>query len=415
MIHTIPVELRKHQLEVLKQIKRFNVLLAHRRFGKTTFATYLLLIKALQCPHPRPQVHYFAPSYSQAKRVAWAQVKEITKDIPGVQFNEGDLKVTLPNRGIIQLGSADNPDASRGIYSDYVILDEPAQMVPTMWTQVLRPALSDRKGGMLAIGTPNGRSGLFYELFQLAEKDNQWGSWIYKASETGIIDNEELSAAKVAMSEAEYDQEFECSWDATVRGSYYSKDLNIYSKITRVIHDPALPVYVVMDLGISDATAAWWVQINGDEIRVFKYQEWVNSSLPDILSTMTPKPTAIVAPHDINVRSLSTGITRKQTLENMGVTVHVAPKMRVLDGIELTRLMLRRCVFDEEGCQYGIEALRQYRSDWSDKKGVLSLNPVHDWSSHGADAFRQLAQLGTNQLINTWSTLDYSAMDRNRI
>ena len=410
--HVVDIRLREHQLQVIRSLRRFNTLLAHRRFGKTTLAVYLLLIKALQCPYHRPQVHYYAPSFGQAKRVAWATLKDVTKDIPGVVHHEGELKVSLPNGGIIQLGSADNPDSSRGIYSDYIVLDEPAQMPPSMWTQVLRPALSDRKGGMLAIGTPNGRSGLFYDLYNLAQEEDDWNSWIYKASETGIIDADELRAAKVAMSQPEFEQEFECSWDAAIKGAYYQTEMSELVRYENILYDPQRPVYVTMDLGMSDATAAWWFQLDGDEVRFIQYQEYVNSALPDILASMTPKPTAIIAPHDIEVRSLSTGITRRQTLENLGVTVYVAPKMRVLDGIEHTRMLLRRSVFNPKACHEGIEALRHYRSDWIEKKGVLSLNPVHDWSSHGADAVRTLAQLGTKPLANEWSRLDYSQYDK---
>lgn len=410
----LPIQLRKHQMEVLQTLPRFTTLLAHRRWGKTTLAIFILLIKAMTCPHKRPQVHYYAPSFSQAKRVAWAALKEVVNPIPGVTLHEGDLKVTLPNGGIIQLGSADNPDSSRGIYSDFVVLDEPAQMPPTIWTQVLRPALSDRKGGMLAIGTPNGRSGLFYDLFNIAEKEEDWAAWIYKASQTGIIDEYELKAAKSAMSQAEYEQEFECSWDAAVRGAYYAEVMNRVP-MQKIVVDRTQPVFVAMDLGISDATACWYFQLDGDLIKVFKYEEYTNTGLPDILTNMQPKPSQLICPHDIRVRSLSTGITREETIRNLGMDVHVAPKQRVLDGIELTRQLLERCVFDPEGCSTGIEALRHYRSDWDDRKGVLSLNPVHDWSSHGADSMRTLAQLGTKSLLNTWSNIDYSAMDRGRL
>ena len=160
--------LRPLQQEVFLSLNRFNVLLCHRRWGKTYLALIVLIVKALQCPLPRPQVGYYAPTYSQAKKVAWAYLREFLDGMPGVVFNEAELKATLPTGAVIMLGSGDNPDSSRGMYFDYVVLDEPAQMPARLWTEVLRPALSDRKGGALFIGTPMGRHGLLYDSYQNA-------------------------------------------------------------------------------------------------------------------------------------------------------------------------------------------------------------------------------------------------------
>src|SRR5512139_1590895 len=190
------IKLREQQREVLRSQARFNVLVAHRRFGKTVLAIWILIHKALACPLHRPQVHYFCPTYAQAKRVAWAYLRDYASVIPGTEFNESELRAVLRNGAVIQLGSADNPDASRGIYSDFAVLDEPAQMPERFWTEVLRPALSDRKGGALMIGTPAGRHGLFYDSFTQAPNHPDWWRGMYKASETGIIDHEELESAQ---------------------------------------------------------------------------------------------------------------------------------------------------------------------------------------------------------------------------
>jgi hypothetical protein len=120
----------------------------------------------------------------------------------------------------------------------------------------------------------------------------------------------------------------------------------------------------------------------------------------------------VICPHDVRQRSLSTGISRIDTLYNLGVDAVVAPQVSVIDGIEAVRQTLPRCVFDREKCFEGIEALRQYRSDWQDQKGVLNLRPLHDWTSHAADAMRYLAVAGTDQLVNNWDDIDYTAMDR---
>jgi phage terminase large subunit len=400
---------RPHQLEVIHSLQRFNVLLAHRRFGKTVLAIATLIFKALECDRPRPQVHYFCPTYAQAKRVAWGYVREMGSQIPGVQFNEAELKATLPNGAIIQLGSADSPDASRGLFSDWVVLDEPAQMPPDMWYKVLRPALSDRKGGCLMIGTPAGRHGLFYDCYEYAPKDAEWWRGEYKASQTGIVDHAELVSARANMSYEEYQQEFECSWDASIKGAYYARQMqeaDLAGRIATVAPDASQLVHISLDLGISDATAAWFFQLDGNRIKLIEYAEYTNMGLPAIVDDWRKRGHLygkVIVPHDVNVRSLSTGKTRLETLGTLGVDCIVAPSMAVMDGIEMARTTIPRCSFDKDGCRDGIEALRQYRADWQEKKGVMALRPLHDWSSHGADSFRYLATADLHDLAGGWS------------
>lgn len=411
--------LRPLQREVFRSLKRFNVLLAHRRWGKTYAALVMLIVKALQCPLPRPQVGYYAPTYSQAKKVAWAYLREFLGTMPGVVFNEAELKATLPTGAVVMLGSGDNPDSSRGMYFDWVVLDEPAQMPARLWTEVLRPALSDRKGGALFIGTPMGRHGLLYDSYQAAGDDPEWGRMMYRASETGIIEPAELDSARRLMTKAEFEQEFECSFDAAVRGAYYGEvmtKLEADGRITKVPHDPGKQVHVVLDLGIADATAAWFVQIEGRAINAIAHAEYTNMGLPDIVADWRARPYhygKIIAPHDVEVRELGSGKTRKETLRALGCDVIVAPNLPVAEGIEATRQLLPRMWFDAVECKHGIECLRQYRSDWDDKQGVLRLRPLHDWTSHSADSLRMLAVTGTAILEGDWGgTIDYSNMDK---
>ena len=417
----IDVELRDHQWVVWNEARRFNVLLAHRRFGKTVLAVAMLVRKALECKQRRPIVHYFCPTYAQAKKVAWQYVKDCTAVFNGTIYNESELKCTLPGGAVIQLGSADNPHASRGIYSDFCVLDEPAQMPPSMWTEVLRPALSDRRGGALFIGTPHGRHGLFYDVWQQAEDDDQWWRGIFRAQDTHIVDDGELQSAQRSMSVAEYDQEFNCSWDAAIKGAYWAESMQVLDekgRITSLVARPDYPVHISMDLGINDATACWFFQCDGELIRFIDYAEYTNMGLPDIVNDWKGRQHVygkVIAPHDIKVRSLSTGMTRLDTLYSLGLDVIVAPSEPVITGVEAVRSMLPRCSFDKDACFDGIEALRQYRSDWQDQKGVLQLKPLHDWTSHGADAMRYLAVTGTDMLSAWAEELDYSNIDRGRV
>jgi phage terminase large subunit len=281
-------------------------------------------------------------------------------------------------------------------------------MPPDMWYKVIRPALTDRKGGCLMIGTPAGRHGLFYDSYEAATSD-EWYRATYKASDTGIIDDKELHSARLGMSIEEYQQEFECSWDASIKGAYYSNQMqaaDTAGRITSLAPDAGSLTHISLDLGISDATAAWFIQLDGNRIHLIDYAEYTNMGLPDIVSDWRKRGYLYgrcIVPHDASVRSLSTGKTRLETLASLGVDCLQVPVMDVMDGIEAVRNTLSRCTFDAIACRDGIEALRQYRADWQDKKGVLALRPMHDWSSHGADSFRYLCTADLSSVTGGWS------------
>lgn len=209
---------RRHQEEIHLNLKRFSVLVCHRRFGKTVLAINALVDAASRCQIERPRYGYVAPAYKQAKGVAWDYLKHYTREFPGRQSNEGELYVELPNSARIRLFGADNPDSLRGLYFDGVVLDEVAQMRPEVWGEIIRPSLSDRGGWALFIGTPKGIN-LFSELYFSACKDPSWYSGMYRASETGIVPDDELAQARKDMSEAQYLQEFECDFSASVENS----------------------------------------------------------------------------------------------------------------------------------------------------------------------------------------------------
>lgn len=393
-----PIQARLHNL-----FKRFNVLVCHRRFGKTVMVINEMIDRGLRCTLKNPQYFYIAPTYGAAKRIAWDYFKEYTKSIPGVTVNEAELRIDVhrPGRGDrirFQLLGAENPGSIRGVYADGVILDEYAECVPSIWAEVIRPALSDRKGWAIFIGTPKGRNH-FYNIYHDSLNLKTWFHAIYKASETGVIDEEELEDARATMSEDEYDQEYECSWSAALKGSYYAKELAKLQEKGRlrasVPYDPAIPVETYWDLGMNDATSIWFIQQFDSEIRVIDYEEYSGMSLVDILREVVLKKyfyaTYLNMPHDIAVRELTSGRSRLETVEGLGYGVNVIPKNSVEDGINAVRLILSRCIFDEENCARGIEALLNYERKWDSKNQTFLNRPLHNWASHGADAFRTLA------------------------
>lgn len=205
-----------YQTKIHQSIRRFSVIVAHRRFGKTVFAVNTLIAAALRSQKQNPQYAYIAPFRNQAKAIAWKEIKKYTDKIPGVEFVEAELKVIFPHNGAeIRLYGADNPDALRGLYLDGAVLDEVADMRPELWGEVVRPALSDRKGWALFIGTPKGIN-MFSELYFSALESPSWYAEAFRASETGLIDEQEMAAMKETMTESQIAQELECDFSAAV-------------------------------------------------------------------------------------------------------------------------------------------------------------------------------------------------------
>lgn len=400
-------EPRVLQADLHNRMKRFNVLVMHRRFGKTVMCVNDLIDQAIRCEKERPRFAYIAPLYRQAKQAAWDYLKHYTKNLPGVKTNEGELRVDFGDARI-QLFGADNPDSLRGIYLDGVVLDEYAQMPDSLWSQVIRPALTDRGGGATFIGTPKGRNA-FHELYESAKLgfpdrdgvrhiDPNWCAALYKASETKILPVDELIAARRDMTEDEYEQEFECSFTAAIAGAYYGKAMNqaeADKRITNVPYDPAVKVDTAWDLGIGDDTAIWFIQQVGQEVHWIDYYSSNGVGLEHYARILQSKPYVYgehILPHDAEAKELGSGKSRTETLKGLGLkNCRVLPLHAVDDGINATRMLVARSWFDEVRCKDGIEALRQYRREWDEKGETFRPRPYHDWASHAADAARYAA------------------------
>jgi phage terminase large subunit len=377
--------------------ERFAVIIAHRRFGKTVAAINDLIKDALTIPLPKVRVAYIAPYYSQAKAIAWDYLQEYTQDVEGVEYNTSELRVDFPNGARIRLFGADNADTLRGLYFDHVVLDEPADFPARAWPTVIRPALADRKGKATFIGTPKGKN-QFYETYVNAKQNKNWYTAMFKSSETGLLDPEELEEAKKAMGEDRFEQEFECSFEAAIQGAYYAKEMKKASadgRVSGVPYDPSIGVVTSWDLGIGDSTAIWFAQYVGQEVHLIDYYESSGVGLDHyakVLSETGYHFEEHILPHDVRVKELGTGKSRLETLDSLGIkNVKIAPKLGIDDGIQAARSMLNKCWFDEEKCERGIEALLQYRREFDERLKTWRGRPLHDWTSHGADSFRYLA------------------------
>jgi len=392
----IPYKPRPLQREIHASLKRWNLLVCHRRFGKTVFAINELIKQAVKNTQKMPRYAYVAPYYKQAKQIAWDYLKDFTRPIPGIKVNESELRVDFPWGARIQLFGADSPDSMRGLYLDAVVLDEYADMSPRIFSEVLRPALSDREGSAIFIGSAKGGTP-FYDLWERVKDEPDWFVKVYKASDTGVIPDAELEDARKIMDEDEFAQEYECSWTASIKGAYYGKQLSeaqTEDRIGKVPYDPRLPVHTAWDLGVGDSTAIWFYQVLGQEIRIIDFHEDSGEGLPyyaKILDQKDYKYGEHWAPHDIQVRELGSGKSRIETAKMLGIQFRIVPNLSIDDGINAVRNTIPRCWFDAKKCELGLQALRNYRKEYDDRRQEYKPRPLHDWSSHAADAFRYLA------------------------
>lgn len=391
----IPYYPRSVWLPLHQSTARWRVAVAHRRAGKTVALINECIKGALTCRHPNPRLSYVAPYLKQAKQIAWDYLKRYSRAIDGVTFNEAELRADFANGGRVTIYGADNGDSLRGLYHDGVILDEFGDMDPAVWTEVIRPALSDRKGWAVFAGTPRGKNEFYNVRNRGLRGDADWWTTILKASETGILTDADLTDARSSMTQEAYAREYECDFDASVEGAYYATEMakvDADKRITRVPVEPTVKVDTWWDLGISDATAIWCVQDVGHERRIIDYIEVSGEGLAQIVKRLDATDYRFgrhILPHDAAARELGTGVSRTETLAKMGLrNVEIVPQQDVADGINAVRLMLSRCWFDAERCARGIEALKQYRREWDGKRQVWRERPLHDWASHAADSFR---------------------------
>jgi phage terminase large subunit len=417
--------------------QRFACIVAHRRAGKTVATLHDLQRAALRNSFDSSKYAYIAPTYSQAKSTAWDYLVEAAAPFfaYGAKINQSDLQVSYPSGAIIRLFGADNYDTLRGLRLDGAVLDEYADIDPRAWTQVIRPALSDRRGFATFIGTPRGHNH-FYDIYR-GTADNptglanpaEWFTACLRASDlvpahetwapelasqlAGLSDEEvarfygerdllssiELAQSRRQVSEEEYRQEYECDFESANQGAYYGKQMSAALKdgrITQVPYDPKYQVFTAWDIGGNrDATAIWFAQLVGKGVHLIDYIENRGADSAPYAKAVLGRPYAYAQhflPHDAESRHPGSELDYKEALEAHGLTrITVLPAGIREHGINAVRLLLPRCYFDEKECDLGCEALKSYQTEWDAKNKVFKATPLHNWASHAADAFRYLA------------------------
>lgn len=408
-------EVGEQSVRCIKVASQKSLFLATKGYvatHNTVFSINETIDQGLRNVLKNPQYAYVAPTYGQAKRVAWDYVKQYTHMLPGYKANEAELTVRIyrPQHNDwvkFMLLGADNPDSHRGIYLDGLLLDEFAEMDPRAWSQVFRPALSDRMGWGIFIGTPKGQNH-FYDVHQIALEEmskgsDEWFTTTQRASETGIIPASELRAAKVSMAPEEYEQEYECSFTAALTGAYFGKQMQqaqVEGRITNVPFDRHVPVLTYWDLGMNDTTAIWFMQNVGREWHAVDYIERNGLDIPDYGKMLRERRDEFgydyeehVLPHDAKAKVFgSGGKTRHEMLRGQKIgRVRVLPKTDRNDGISAARVVISQVWFNQTKCKRGIEALKNYTKRFDSKNKCFLDEPLHNWASNGADGFRYFA------------------------
>jgi len=396
---------REYQLPVLGALDRGYkrvVWVAHRRSGKDkAFINYTA--KAM---YERVGGYYYIfPTYKQAKKVIWNGMDrggyKFTDHFPQEirkRTDNTDMLIETNNGSIFQLVGSDKIDSLMGANPIGCVFSEWPLQNPEAW-DFLRPILAENDGWAAFIYTPRGKNHGYNTLETARAFPDIWYSEVLTVEDTKAIPEAVLAQERREIiikdgNDALYQQEYMCNFDVPIQGAYYAKQLMLADdegRIAGVPHDTAAEVHTAWDLGIDDAMSIWFFQAVGREIHFIDYFESSGEGISYYIKYLKEKPYVYgthYAPHDIKVRELTTGRSRLETARSLGIRFEVVPRLDVEDGIEAVRNMLSRCWFDKTKCERGLSALRSYHKEWDEENQVFRLKPKHDWSSHGADAFR---------------------------
>jgi hypothetical protein len=379
------------------------MMVAHRRAGKTVSAVNDLIEKATYNPREAPRYGYIGPLLKQAKQIAWEYLKRFSAPF-APYINESELYVelrALPNSPRITIYGADNPDSFRGLYFDGVVLDEFGNIRQSIWKEILLPALIDRRGWAVFMGTPNGPNHFRDMWYEAEKKRDTWGKLFLPVSLTRLIPQEELDLLRGEMDPEEYAQEMECSFEASVRGAVYARQMEVVQEEQRIGDFPLqkdLQTHAVLDLGWRDDTTIIFYQERPDGIVVGRAQhdslKPISHYIDEINSFYARtgnRRGEVYLPHDAKAKSLQTGKSIIEQFLGARLKPKLVPELDLMDGIAAARKLFPSVYFHEPETQDLVLALKSYRYKYDEEKKIYLGEPVHDWSSHYADDFRYMA------------------------
>lgn len=399
---------RGYQLPILEKIddgiKRI-VWVAHRRSGKDKTCVNIVAKKMLE----RIGAYYYVfPTYNQGRKILWDGIDRngqryldhFPKEILDGKPNDTEMKLKFKNGSLFQIVGSDNIDSIVGTNPVGVVFSEYSLQDPAAWG-FIRPILAENGGWAIFVYTPRGENH-GYEIYELAKNSPDWYCQMDRVSETKVItqdvlDQEKSEIVRLYGNDALYQQEYECNFTVPIAGAYYADHImKAYSdgRVGNVPHEPRLTVDTWWDLGINDRMSIWFTQSVGQELRVIDFYECTGQGFPHYIGKLKEKGYVYgkhTAPHDIEVRELTSGKSRRDTADALGIRFQVAPKLPIVDGIDAARGLFPKCWFDATKCKEGINALKNYRKQYDEKRKTYMNTPYHDWSSNAADAFRTLA------------------------
>ena len=380
-------------------------LIWHRRAGKDSFGLNWTACAA----HDAVGTYWhMLPTIRQARRVIWDRLdRESGEKSLDLVFpprlrrarNETEMKIELKNGSIWQLCGSDNYDHLVGADPLGVVFSEYSLADPAAWDYI-RPILAENGGWAMFIYTPRGRNH-GYRMLRLAEQNPDWFTQVLTVDDTKrkngspVINKSAIDEdLRSGMAEDIVKQEYWCSFDAAFHGAYYGAQMEKARTAGRILSmhaDPQQPVETWWDLGVADSTSIWFVQYAGHEVHVIDYEEASGEGLAYSARLIQNKPYVYsrhIAPHDIRARESGTGKSREEVARSLGLRFEIAPKLSIADGIDAVRAILPRCHFNSDVCERGIDALTLYRKEFNEKTKTFKDHPLHDWTSHAADAFR---------------------------
>jgi len=388
-------------------IKRL-LLVWHRRAGKDDVA---LNVAAVAAHQKVANYWHCLPLYEQARRAIWEAVnphtgrRRIDEAFPPEvrrRTDNSSMVIEFKSGSIWRVVGSDNPDSLVGAPPAGIVFSEWALSNPSAWAY-LAPILAENGGWAMFITTPRGRNHV-KSMLDMARAAPEWFAEVLTPHETGFpLDLVEEQRREyhaifgVEAGDALIEQEYFCSFEAAILGAYWGKELvtaEREGRICAVEPDPDLPVHTAWDLGVGDSTAIWFFQVLHGGVNVIDFYQASGHGAEHYADVLTARGYTYGAhwiPHDGRVREWGTGKTRVETLIELGYRPSVVPGHKLEDGINGGRRLLKRTRFDAARCAEGLECLRQYRRKWDDKKKVFANIPLHDWTSHAADAFRYLA------------------------
>lgn len=377
----------------------------HRRYGKDKVDFNYIIKEAARVP---AQYYYFAPTYEQGRKIIWDNIDndgfKMLDHIPKALIKRVDstrMLIELTNNSIIQVVGTEDPSKIVGTNPRIAVFTEFSLQNPAVLDFIM-PILMANNGIAIFNFTPRGENHA-YELYEYAKTmPDEWFVSFLTVDDTHILSPDALEREKARLfakykDNALFEQEYYCSFSAPIQGAYYAAwimEAEKEGRIGNVPYDERVPVDTFWDLGVGDSTAIWFGQTVGREIRMIDYLETSGEGLTYYIRELQKKGYVWgrhVAPHDIEVRELSTGKSRREIARSLGIDFEIAPKLSIEDGIDAGRSIFKRLWFDKEKCKAGVNALKSYQKVYDEKNQTYKDSPLHNWASHGADAFRYFA------------------------